>query len=131
MANYDRFEQTLHKFLYSPDFKQAVIDHLCHSRAWHYHHQSLRVELLANGTWIAPSQNTESKSNCIVVLTQSSYHYRKMEEIGEARDFEDILAVSQDEAREVAGKLYEQQESVIKQDTLKAFEWMRERGYLD
>jgi len=54
-----------------------------------------------------------------------------MEDIGETRDFEDILSSDEAEARAVAEKLFAQQEDDIKRGTLQTFAWLRERGYLD
>jgi hypothetical protein len=126
------FEKTLKQFLDSEALKECIIAHLCHTRAWHYNHQTLKVELLPGGKWIVQSDHSWSQNgSCVVTLTQANYHFRKMEEIGESRDFEDILQSSADESREVAEKLYAHQEECIKQGTLKQFAWMRERGYLD
>lgn len=128
----ERFEQTLGRFVDSGALKECVIAHLCHTRAWLYYHQTLKVELLPGGTWVAPSDHSWSRNgSCIVTLTQASYHAGRMGEIGEARDFEDILRGDAGEARAVAEKLYARQEEAIKRGALEHFAWMRERGSLD
>ena len=40
-----RFEKTLERFLASSDFKEALIAHANHSRAWLYDHQTIVVRL--------------------------------------------------------------------------------------
>src|SRR5260221_2467835 len=128
----ERYEVTLRKFIDSDEFKSVIINHLCHTRKWHYENQTLKVELLPGGTWTAPSGHSWSEhGECIVTLDQASYHFKRMEAIGETRDFEDILARSPEEARAVADRLYTDQESSIKEVALRHFHWMRERGSLD
>jgi hypothetical protein len=128
----ERYEQTLRRFWDSAAWKACIIDHLCHTRAWHYDHQTLKVELLPAGTWIAPSDHSWSQNgSCIVTLTQVSAHARNMEAIGESRDFEDLLLSDEARARAVAQRLFARQQDDIKQATLRHFAWMRERGYLD
>ncbi|MBA2681107.1 MAG: hypothetical protein H0U76_22255 [Ktedonobacteraceae bacterium] len=41
-----RFEKTFKQFLASEDFEKCIIDYACHTNAWHYRNQTLKVELL-------------------------------------------------------------------------------------
>jgi hypothetical protein len=126
----DRSERTLQQFLDSQAFKECLIAHLCHTRKWHYNHQTLKVELLPNGKWNAPSDHSWSRAgSCIVTLTQLSDFRERMREIGEERDFEDILASDPEEARTVAERLYAFQESHVRERALYTFAWMKEREY--
>jgi hypothetical protein len=54
-----------------------------------------------------------------------------MVEIGEQRDFEDILSVDPEEARRVIERLYVHQEATIKRDTLAHFHYLLRNGYMD
>ena len=127
-----RFQETLEQFLASPDFKEALITHANHTRAWLYNHQTIKVRLLAEGKWeVNPASSWSNGKDCIVTLSQVSYHYKKMEEIGGQRDFEDILTADTAEARSVVEKLYAKQEEGIKQGTRDHFEYMRQGGHMD
>lgn len=123
--------ETLRMFLDSDDFKEATITWLCHSRTWHYDHQVLRVTLLPRGKWLVPSLYPwTSNGSCVVVIWQASYFRDYMAEVGETRDFEDILANSPGEVSAVAEKLYASQEQRMKEQTKSFFEYLRKNGSL-
>lgn len=127
-----RFEKTLEQFLASPDFKEALICHANHTRKWLYNHQTLKVRLLPGGKWeVNPQSSWSNGKDCIVMLDQVNYHFSKMEEIGEQRDFEDILSADPEAARRVIERLYAHQEGEIKQGTRRYFQYLRQNGYMD
>jgi hypothetical protein len=128
----DRFEKTFERFLASPDFKEALITHANHTRAWLYNYQTIKVRLLPGGKWeVNPQSSWSNGKDCIVTLDQVSYFRTKMAEIGEQRDFEDILKIGPEEARRVIEQLYARQEAEIKRETRKCFQYMRQNGHMD
>lgn len=128
----NRFEKTLERFLGSADFKEALITHANHTRAWLYNHQTLKVRLLPGGRWeINPCSSWSNGKDCIVTLRQVSYHYRKMQDIGEQRNFEEILISDPAEAQKVVERLYTNQEADIKQGIRRSFQLMKQGGRMD
>ena len=89
----DFFQGVLHQFLASEDYHTCMIDYLCHTRRWLYDHQSIHLQMHPDGTWTVPSSTAWSKNgNCVVRIFELDYFRERMAEIGETRDFEDILA---------------------------------------
>jgi hypothetical protein len=128
----NRFEKTLERFLESADFKEALIDDACHSCAWCYTHQTLRVRLLPGGVWEVPTAHVWSKGkDCLVILSQVGSHGAAMQKIGEQRDFEEILNADPAEARQVIERLYAHQEQAIKQEIRRRFQSMKQDGRMD
>jgi hypothetical protein len=131
---FDQFEAILKCFLASDDFKAALLAHCCHTNQWHYNHQTLKVRLYLNGTWVCPSEYSwvRSKNECIVTLSQIGSHFSRLAEIGDTRkSFEDILLADPQEAREVARCLYLHQEAYLKERALHTFAYLRDCGRLD
>lgn len=128
----NRFEKTLERFLASDAFQEALIAHATHSRAWLYRHQTLKVRLLPRGTWeINPCSSWSTSRDCVVTLSQVSSHFTKMQEIGEQRDFEQLLNADPVEARKVVERLYANQEAAIKQEIRQSFQAMKQNGRMD
>ncbi len=128
----ERFEKILEQFLASPDFKEVLTTHANHTRKWLYNHQTIKVRLLPIGKWeVNPHSSWSNGKDCIVTLDQISYFRTKMAEIGEQRDFEDILGADPEEALRVVEQLYANQEAEIKRNTRARFQYMRQNGYMD
>ena len=135
-----QYEQTLERFMHSPDFKETLVRHLCRNseRIYPKGHY-LPVELFPNGLWESPAQEGWSSKGsahhrnktCIVLLAQIEEHSRKMKKIGETRSFQSILSAHYDEARSVATQLYEQQREYLWKQTLHDLASMKERRRLD
>lgn len=128
----DRHEKTLKEAMTSEEFKNFLIWQMCHDRKWKYNHQRVQIYLAPRRQWkmLIPCNIDTQPGEIRMVVCQISEHWRSMEEIGEKRDFDDILAISYEEAWKIGELAYENQKERIVERTRSTFQYIRENGWV-
>lgn len=131
-----KYEHKLEEFLVSPDFKNWMVEHLCHTNKWHYNNQTLKVELLpGKAAWNFPATHSWSeKGECIITLWQLKFDPDVLKaeiELNDDFGLDDFITTYPVWAKELAGKSFEKTQEFLKEQARKSFGYMREAGRLD